>query len=197
MTVERLGRLAFVGNLEDGVDKSEVVESFDFVVRVNRMNNFGLTGTRTDLLLVDATPAFFSLVNLPEYKERVERHVKSVVVNARWPAWRDILPERLVKTARLIPNIRECCVDLDNRFDGDRRIPTNSFNLLWYLIREGYSERYSMTVFNENPRRFLGVPADPSHNAAAPVCLEWYLRWAEEGRIEFEGDIGASCASDS
>ncbi len=190
--MERVGRLAFVGNLEDGVDKSDVVESFDFVVRVNRMNNFGLTGTRTDLLLVDATPAFFSLVNLNEYKDRVERHVKSVVVNSRWPSWRDLLPERLVKTAKLIHNIREFCMDLDGRFDGGNVIPTNSFNLLWYLIKNGYSDRYSITVFNENPRRFLGVPADPSHEAAAPVCLEWYMAWADEGRIEFEGDAGAS-----
>ena len=41
-------RLILVGNKPFECDRSAEIDAMDFVVRVNRMNNFGLSGTRLD-----------------------------------------------------------------------------------------------------------------------------------------------------
>ena len=55
-------KLMLVGNKEGKTDISSIVDQFDFVVRLNRMSNYGKTGCKTDLLLVDPHPVFFKLI---------------------------------------------------------------------------------------------------------------------------------------
>jgi hypothetical protein len=71
-------KLLLVGNKVDNIDRSKEVDSFDYVVRLNRCNNFGLTGTKTDLLLVDAHKGFYNLYNKDNYYKILES-TKSII----------------------------------------------------------------------------------------------------------------------
>ena len=66
-------RMILVGNKVIDKDISDEIEQFDFIVRLNRMNNWGMTGTRTDILLVDANKQFFQLVQKPFSKFRMAK----------------------------------------------------------------------------------------------------------------------------
>lgn len=71
-------RLIVVGNKQIHVDMSKQIDSFDIVVRLNRMTNYGLSGTKTDILLVDLHREFFKLVEPPFDKYRL---AKKLLVN--------------------------------------------------------------------------------------------------------------------
>lgn len=68
-------KLIIVGNKVIDKDISKEVESFDMIVRLNRMNNWGNTGTRTDLLLVDPHKVFFKLLTQPYEKYKSAKQI--------------------------------------------------------------------------------------------------------------------------
>lgn len=67
-------RLVIVGNKVIQKDISQIVDSFDVVVRLNRMNNFGMTGKRIDYLLVDPHRLFFNMVFDEKLESDESRH---------------------------------------------------------------------------------------------------------------------------
>lgn len=78
--------LIIVGNKVIDKDISQIVDSFDVVVRLNRMNNFGKTGKRIDYLLVDPHRLFFKMVfdeNLETDESRQRfKLAKNLIFNA-------------------------------------------------------------------------------------------------------------------
>lgn len=66
-------RIILVGNKLIDKNISDKIEQFDIIVRLNRMNNFGMTGKRTDILLVDANTQFFQLIQSPFQKYRTAK----------------------------------------------------------------------------------------------------------------------------
>ena len=63
--------MILVGNKVIDKDISGEIEQFDFIVRLNRMNNWGMTGTRTDLYFADIHGEFLNLVEKPYDKYRM------------------------------------------------------------------------------------------------------------------------------
>ena len=60
-----MDKFIIVGNKLIDKDISQIVDSFDYVVRLNRMSNYGKTGHKTDLWLADFHDEFFTLVKKP------------------------------------------------------------------------------------------------------------------------------------
>ena len=71
-------KLIVVGNKLMEQNLSDKIDKFDFVVRINRMNNYGNAGTKTDLLAVDPHNEFFNLVEKPFNKFN---NAKKLIIN--------------------------------------------------------------------------------------------------------------------
>jgi len=70
--------LIVVGNKQMKQNLSEKIDKFDFVIRINRMNNYGNAGIKTDLLAVDPHNEFFNLVEKPFDKFN---NAKKLIIN--------------------------------------------------------------------------------------------------------------------
>lgn len=55
-------KLLIIGNKIPSYNIENIINNFDFVVRLNRLNNYELTGIRTDLLLVDPHNGYYKLL---------------------------------------------------------------------------------------------------------------------------------------
>ena len=129
---------------------SDQIDKFDFVVRVNRMNNYGNTGTKTDLLAVDPHSEFFELVEKPFGKYN---DAKRLVVNTFFFSPKSasmLLQKGIFKQQQLANAIKLCFQDyrrgLVERYVGndDGSINfTNFFITLCYAI-DSYSNDYQI-----------------------------------------------------
>ena len=177
-------RLVVVGNLIDGVDRSAEINGFDYVIRGNRMNNFGSTGTKTNLLMVDPHNEFWRLADIPEYASICRTYVKSIIVsgffNPNDIRIKTIFGQRLINTRRILNTI-EYSTGRHSEFNSNAW-PTTTFCLVDYAI-DMFSEDYDIFVSNENRRRFIG--GESKHGMAAESQLKIYNDWERNGTITF------------
>lgn len=176
-------RLVLVGNREDRVDRSEFVNSADFVCRVNRMNSFGLTGTKTDLLLVDTHDDFFKLYDREKYLDIVHKYVKKIVVvednsNQKGP---DLFDPDLIRTRETL-TIDSVVSAFDSRLLDSGHKPTNAFVFLLYLLENRYHDKYDIFITNESRDRRTG---DEHHDGIANLVEKWYSILESNRIIQF------------
>lgn len=76
-------RILFIGNKQISQDFSQIIDNYDFIVRYNKMDNYGLTGTKTDLY------CYFG--NIIDFSEKIEakrlnliRTFSQIAVNRYW-----------------------------------------------------------------------------------------------------------------
>lgn len=143
-------KLIVVGNKPIEQDLSKEIDNFDFVIRVNRMNNYGNTGSKTDFLAVDPHNEFFELVQKPFDKFN---NAKKLIINTFFfspKAAAMLLQKGIFKRQQLSEAIKICFQDyrrnLVERYVGydDNSINfTNFFIMLCYAI-EFYSKDYQI-----------------------------------------------------
>ena len=129
---------------------SDEIDKFDFVIRINRMNNYGNTGTKTDLLAVDPHNEFFELVEKPFDKYN---NAKKLIINTFFFSPKSallLLQKGIFKQQQLSNAIKLCFQDyrrsLVERYVGndDGSINfTNFFIMLCYAI-DFYSNDYQI-----------------------------------------------------
>lgn len=73
-------KLVVVGNKMISSDLSSKIDSFDFVFRLNRMNNYGLSGKKIDMLAVDPHIEFFKLVKNENFDKF--HNAKQILLNS-------------------------------------------------------------------------------------------------------------------
>lgn len=140
-------KLIIVGNKVIDKDISKEVESFDMIVRLNRMNNWGKTGTRTDYLLVDPHKNFFKLLEPPFEKYQT---AENLIINKNFYNKNSITEmlklnlfsiTKLSKATKL--NLQEYSKNILNDYPNKNMRLTNFFIFLKYII-EHYHDRYEI-----------------------------------------------------
>lgn len=176
-------KLILVGNREDKVDRSELVNSADFVCRFNRMNSFGLTGTKTDLLLVDTHNGFFELYDREKYLDIVNKYVKKIVVveNNLSQKGLDLFSDNLIRTRETL-TIDAVVSSFDSRLLDSGHKPTNAFVFLLYLLENRYQDEYDIFITNEDKNRHTGYDV---HDGVVNLVEEWYSILENNRLIQF------------
>ena len=141
--------LILIGNKPNIIDISKEVDSYDFVMRVNRMQNYGLSGTKIDGLYLCLSFEYLSL--LDEHSHELTLKADKIFIEPRHEYFLEMhLNEICTKEQydnhglvyfsnegfeRVIPN---------RRYD---QVPTSTFKLLDYLLNTEYwMDNYNITV---------------------------------------------------
>lgn len=134
-----MNKLIIVGNKIIDKDISKKVDNFDYVIRLNRMSNYGNTGYRTDLWLADFHNEFFKLVQKPYDKYL---NAKTLLINTDRPITAyikglkyGIIAKNQLSSAKKI-QIKKIAEQLLGKQDWikNKTMPTNYFLLTKYII---------------------------------------------------------------
>lgn len=179
-------RLILVGNKpvnKEGLP--EIVDSFDYVVRVNRMTNLGSTGNKIDACYIGAWPDFKYKYKGGEHKDlyRTIPHIFMVESAYRFfKEYPDYITEDQYRNVELL----DTSYNLEHI--GTIRA-TSTIRVLDYLLSSHWSEEYdiSITGIDVEGRGELFIK-DPTWNTTGHIYAgyaeESYLsRLIEEGRI--------------
>lgn len=184
-------RLIVIGNKIIDKDISNKVESFDFIVRFNRMSNWGMTGTRTDLLLVDPHKNFFKLLEKPYDKYL---GAKQLLVNTNFTNAKTIAKmlsmglfsiEQLSKSKKLhVQNYEKSLPESDNG-----KIKLTNFYLMVKWVIEKYSKDYEIWVTGADiggREKFLATEQGyEGHRLAASVEEIELAKMLDSGEFKF------------
>lgn len=143
-------KLLIVGNKIPSYNIENIINNFDFVVRLNRLNNYELTGIRTDLLLVDPHNGYYKLL-LQENDISRFKYAKQLLIHIQENT--DLNRLNLIFNDEQINSAKYCKLDyykniknslnLVNEIESD--YPTNSFRLIQYCI-DNFSKEYDIYV---------------------------------------------------
>lgn len=136
-------RLVFVGNkppMRDGIGKE--IDSFDYVMRINRMNYLGYAGNRIDGLCLEANDHFKYLCKGGENKEHIKK-AGQVFIRPKWYDnflnWNDYI------TKEQFNNI----IVFDDKFaineTGFERL-TTSILFIGYLLNSHWKDEYDIYI---------------------------------------------------
>lgn len=150
--VFNMKKLILIGNKIIDKNISNIIDNeFDYVVRVNRMNNYGITGTKTDLLVSDPHKIFFKLVKEPYDKFL---NAKQLIMNLNSAKTKNkcmLFEKNIFSLNQLINKInisfKEYHKKIVDTYLNDQNISyvkfTTFFLILCYLI-ETYSNEYEI-----------------------------------------------------
>ena len=136
-------KLVFVGNKPPMRETlSNEIDSFDYVMRINRMNYLGHTGNRIDGLCLEANHLFKHEFKGGENKKSI-KNAGQILMRPFWYGhfsnWEEYLTEEQYKNIELI----------EDRFaineTGFERL-TTSILLLGYLLNSHWSEEYDIYI---------------------------------------------------
>lgn len=133
--------LLLVGNkppYRTGLDV--IVDSFDYVLRISRMNNFGLTGKRTDGVFIEANHQYKYIFEGGEHKSEI-RNANNIFMRQYWyeqfNEWKSYMTCHQYETIELIKE-EECIADI-----GFER-PTSAVLMLAHLLNSSWKEKYNI-----------------------------------------------------
>lgn len=135
--------LILVGNkpfLTD--DLAEEIDSYDFVVRVNRMNNLYLSGSKIDGYYLGMWKDFRDVWHGGQFKERIKDAKKifapkEVYRNTKFIF--DYITKEQYDSIEVI-NITE------SRKGTSVPYPTSTISTLWYLLNSNWNEQYNISL---------------------------------------------------
>lgn len=141
--------LILVGNKPDIVNISSLVDSHDYVLRVNRMQNYGLSGTRIDGLYICAWREYLQLSTKETYERTLKakrifiepRHIKFLDMH-----WKEICSFEQYNHVGLF-HFENRGFDrvIENR--QPNQVPTSTFKLLDYLLNTPqWMDNYNITI---------------------------------------------------
>lgn len=141
--------LILVGNKPDIKDISNIVDSYDYVLRVNRMQNYGLSGYRIDGLYICIWKQYLDLLTSEQHK--ITLKAKRIYTEPRnvpyfKAHWKYICSEEQYKNYGLFAflNIGFDRV-IPNRLSN--QCPTSTFKLLDYLLTTPeWMDNYNITI---------------------------------------------------
>lgn len=187
-------KLIIVGNKEITKDVSEVIESFDCIVRLNRMNNYGFTGTRTDILLADIHKGFLRLCTKPYDKYLNAKHLiynmsqKFLYTERALKQNIFSINQILTSTRIFLTSIINSVVDAKTYINTQTQ-PTNFFLLTKYII-DNYSSDYEIWITAIDLQRSVLLQTSINHKNTlhrnAGKIEEHYLqKWISKNIIKY------------
>ena len=173
-------KLLLVGNKE--MDYKEA-DSFDYVMRINRMTNYGRTGLKTNALFLEANEVFKCICTGEMLKEKINEETH-ILMNPYWYGqfreWNDYLTPRQYAYTELIdyPLIQEI-VGCEH--------PTSGVTVLAHLLSSCWSEQYDIYITGfEVEDRVKMIDEDPYcmfHHGAGEAERKYLENATSTGRI--------------
>lgn len=148
-------KLIVVGNKDV---YSPLVDTFDYVIRINRMTNYGNTGHRTDGLYLEANNIFKRIYTGERLRERINESTH-IFMNSNWhrkfEEWTSYLSTHQYALAELIDYEAVCSlVACPN--------PTSGVALLAHLLSTSWAEEYDIYIIGfELQNRIEMIEKDP------------------------------------
>lgn len=136
-------KLLLIGNKPIEEDVSEKVDSFDFVVRVNRMTNVPNTGRKIDGYYLGMWRDFREQYHGGEHRD-IMKEAKVVFCHPRVYENRVNIFEYITKeqymTAEII-NVNASRIGIGTQY------PTSTISVLWYLVNSHWAYEYDIYIF--------------------------------------------------
>ena len=119
-----------------------IVDSFDYVLRISRMNNLGVTGNRIDGIYLEANDIFKYVFKGGENKNEIKR-AKNIFMHQYWyerfQEWKIYLTRRQYDSVEVI-NHETAIQDI-----GFER-PTSAVLMLAYLLNSPWKDRFDIYI---------------------------------------------------
>lgn len=119
-----------------------LIDSFDYVLRINRMNNLGATGKRIDGLYLEANHLFKYILHAGENRNEIKR-AANIFMNPYWyehfREWDAFLTKRQYESVEIINN------EEATKVIGFER-PTSAVLMLAYLLNSRWKEYYDIHI---------------------------------------------------
>lgn len=161
-----------------------LVDTFDYVIRINRMTNYGDTGYRTDGLYLEANDVFKSIYTGKMLKERISEDTH-IFMHPDWhkkfEEWPDFLSVQQYALTELVDYATICTlINCSN--------PTSGVTLLAHLLSTDWVEEYDIHIVGfELQNRVEMIDKDPYwswHHGAGVAELSYLNRCIESGVLK-------------
>lgn len=143
-------KLIVVGNKDISCS---IVDTFDYVIRINRMTNYGNTGYRTDGLYLEANNVFKNIYTGEMLKKLIDEETH-IFMNPKWYRqfyeWRSYLTPRQYMLAELI-DYDSICSDIGVHN------PTSGVSLLVHLLNSSWRQEYDIYIVGFELEDRLGM----------------------------------------
>ena len=180
-------RLILVGNKPFTRDMSEVIDHFDFVVRVNRMNNYGLSGTKIDGYHLGMFNDFMNVYHGGEHVQEIRR------------ATQIFAPERVIADRKHIFDYIsqeqydgiECVDWVHAHKDMGIFSPTSTVLMLWHLLNTHWAGSYDIYLtgmdIEGRGEMFMTNPewSTTSHRLYGDAEEQYIKGLIKDGKIQF------------
>ena len=133
-------RLILVGNKPFECDRSAEIDAMDFVVRVNRMNNYGLSGTRIDGYFLGLYTDFVQKYHGGAHRREIRR-ARQVFCQPRVLRKKPLIFDfiSMEQYAGIETTSWEGCIR-----DTGIRVPTSTMLVLHHLLTTHWAEEYDV-----------------------------------------------------
>lgn len=152
-----------------------IVDSFDYVLRISRMNNLGDTGNRINGIYLEANNVFKHILKGGENKDEIKR-ARHIFMNSYWydsfQEWEDYLTVEQYRSVEII-NYKAAIEAI-----GFER-PTSAVLMLAYLLNSSWKDEYQIHVTGldiENRAGLIDNNSLWSYHDGAGVFEENYLK---------------------
>lgn len=173
-------KLVVVGNQDIACSS---IDTFDYVIRINRMTNYCNTGYRTDGLFLEANSIFKNIYTGEKLKEKITENTH-IFMNPNWhkkfDEWSDYLSIQQYALTELI-NYETICslVGCSN--------PTSGVALLSHLLSTDWSQEYDIHIVGfELQNRVEMIETDPYwdwHRGAGAAELSFLKKCITSGEL--------------
>lgn len=176
-------RLILVGNkpvYRTGLDT--IVDSFDYVLRISRMNNLGDTGYRIDGIYLEANNVFKNIFKGGENKDEIKK-AKNVFMHRYWY-------ERFQEWELYLTSQQYYSVEIINHETAIKDIgferPTSAVLMLAYLLNSSWKDRFHIHIAGldiENRAELIDHNPLWSYHNGAGKFEEKYLKKLIENKL--------------
>ena len=161
-----------------------LVDSFDYVLRISRMNNLGDTGNRIDGIYLEANHVFKYVFKGGENREEIKR-AKNIFMHRNWydnfQEWNEYLTEEQYYSVEVIDH--EAAIK-DIGFER----PTSAVLMLAYLLNSPWKDKFHIHITGLDVENRAGLidnnPLWGYHNGAGKYEEEYLKRMIRNGIIE-------------
>lgn len=124
------------------IDLNKIIDSFDYVLRISRMNNFRDTGNRIDGIYLEANDEFKYIFKGGENKEEIKR-AKNIFMHQYWydnfREWESYVTKKQYESIEII-NHKAAIRDI-----GFER-PTSAVLMLAYLLNSSWKDKFHIHI---------------------------------------------------
>lgn len=178
-------RLILVGNKPPKrKNLAQIIDSFDFVVRINRMNYLGKAGNKTDGIFYEANWQFNNIYKGGEHKDQL-KEIGKIFMRERWhesffSEWHRYISREQYEHIEVINEYHAVEATKFERL-------TTSILMLGHLVNEDWKEKYDIhiTCLDVENRAYL-IDNDPNwdyHKGAGVPEQEYLMELLKQKKI--------------